>query len=163
MTLPKQLRFLLLLAGTLIVGALGNGLWELAKPGLVWVGNAVLHVATLGLTSLRDGLYVEIAKGTYERAAEKTLTLMIGVYTGLPIAIILVPLVRRSATETRKDPLELKKRRRFAIAILASMTLVLIVQNYRLIYIVRAANHLEIVSNQKEWDAGPMEKGHVMQ
>jgi cation transport ATPase len=50
--------------GALILGALGSGLWELLfKPLLFWVSTVFLNIATLGINSLRDDLYVEIAKG----------------------------------------------------------------------------------------------------
>lgn len=44
-------------AGVLLIGALGNGLWELMKPILSSIVNVILTVATLGIDSLRDGMY----------------------------------------------------------------------------------------------------------
>lgn len=55
---PKWLAF----ASALLVGALGSGLWELAKPALVLASSFALDVVTLGLGSLRDGLYEEAAR-----------------------------------------------------------------------------------------------------
>jgi hypothetical protein len=47
--------------GVIILGALGSGLWELIKPLLGWGWSAVLTVATLGIDSLRDGIYADTA------------------------------------------------------------------------------------------------------
>jgi len=48
--------------GTIILGALGSGLWELGKPIAQGAWTAVLTVATLGLDSLRDGIYVDAGR-----------------------------------------------------------------------------------------------------
>jgi len=45
--------------GVIILGALGNALWELAKPLLGWAWSAGLTIATLGVDSLRDGMYAD--------------------------------------------------------------------------------------------------------
>src|SRR5260370_6846781 len=59
-----RLSVVLTVIGALILGALGSGLWELLfKPLLFWVSTLFLSIATLGINSLRDDLYVEIAKG----------------------------------------------------------------------------------------------------
>jgi hypothetical protein len=64
-----RLSALVTVLGALIVGALGSGLWELMfKPLLVWISSFFLNVATLGINSLRDDLYIEIAKGLYDRS-----------------------------------------------------------------------------------------------
>jgi hypothetical protein len=48
--------------GALVLGALGNGLWEiLAKPGLTTAGRALLNVATFGSTRIRDSAYASAA------------------------------------------------------------------------------------------------------
>jgi hypothetical protein len=56
--------------GSLILGALGSGLWELAlKPGGQWITHLILTAATLGSMSLKDGVYRQAAKGLHEEAA----------------------------------------------------------------------------------------------
>ena len=47
--------------GVIVLGALGSGLWELAKPLLGWGWAALVGLSTLGLSSLRDGLYSQAA------------------------------------------------------------------------------------------------------
>lgn len=52
----------------LIVGGLGNGVWEYVLEPVFHKGAAfVLSVATLGATSFKDALYLEIAKGFHEK------------------------------------------------------------------------------------------------
>ena len=69
-------RKLLGIVGTVILGALGSGLWELLKPVGASAWNAALTIATLGLDSLRDGLYQSAARlGT--TGARNALTLQL--------------------------------------------------------------------------------------
>ena len=43
--------------GVIILGALGSGVWELIRPLFLWCYTATLSIATLGLDSLKDGIY----------------------------------------------------------------------------------------------------------
>lgn len=64
--------------GGLALGALGNAVWELLfRPILFWTSDFFLNVATLGIKSLRDDLYVEIARGLYDRSGLFVLALII--------------------------------------------------------------------------------------
>jgi len=72
-----RLSAIVAVAGALIVGALGNALWEfLFKPFFVWMTNLLLGIATLGINSLRDDLYREIAKGIFDRSGVAGYTLL---------------------------------------------------------------------------------------
>ena len=51
----------LTMIGVVVLGALGSGLWELVKPLLGWSWSGLLTIATLGLDSLRDGIYADAA------------------------------------------------------------------------------------------------------
>lgn len=54
--------------GAIILGAIGSGLWEsVFKPSLSFSSNFVYNIVTLGLHSLRNQVYVDVAKGYYER------------------------------------------------------------------------------------------------
>lgn len=165
MQLSKLPKFILWLAGTLIVGALGNGLWEIAKPALLWLSSASLDVATFGLSSLRDGIYEEIARGTYERAGEMVLSIFIGIGTSVPLVILsaslLIAKVRISertftpassfvstptpATMPATAPASARNtlRRLATVSVLLSLAIALLISNFRMIYIIRAANHME--------------------
>lgn len=140
--LPK---LLLWLSGTLVIGALGSGLWEVAfKPGLYWLGNALLDIGTLGLTSLRDGIYEEIARGSYERASEKTFSILVGIFAGMPITAITIALLSsRKAEGPPSRLMGLLRYQRVIILLGVALSAFLIIQSARLIYINRAANHLE--------------------
>lgn len=61
------------LIGALVIGGLGNGVWEyILEPALAWGLHGLLNIATLGVQSYKDDLYREIAKGFHE---ESSLTL----------------------------------------------------------------------------------------
>ncbi|WP_428385426.1 hypothetical protein [Nevskia ramosa] len=54
----------------LIVGGLGNGVWEyVLEPTFTWSLTGVLNIATLGVQSFKDDLYREIAKGFHEESS----------------------------------------------------------------------------------------------
>ncbi|MDH8340762.1 hypothetical protein QIH02_27345, partial [Klebsiella pneumoniae] len=56
--------------GVLILGGFASTVSDLVfKPVVLGLGDFLLDVATLGISSVRDGMYVEVAKGSYERAA----------------------------------------------------------------------------------------------
>jgi hypothetical protein len=143
----KKLTSFLWLLGTLVIGALGNGLWELAKPGLVWLSNATLDVATLGLSSLRDSMYSDIAKGTYERAAEKLLNFIFSVFAGAIIGILIALWFnKRRKTNTETTLLTVARLGGLKTAMVASLAMFasfMLVETLKTIYIVRAANHME--------------------
>ena len=54
---PTRVQILLGIIGTIFLGALGSGLWELLKPIFVGTGEVLVSIVTLGLTNLRDGFY----------------------------------------------------------------------------------------------------------
>jgi len=89
-----RLSAVLALLGALIVGVLGNALWDLLfKPVLVWISTVLLNIATLGLNSLRDNLYIEIAKGLYDRSGFETFSfMMVGLLTLLLFLVLLMPI-----------------------------------------------------------------------
>jgi hypothetical protein len=87
-----RLSAILALVSALTIGALSSALWELLlKPLLAWITTLTLNIATLGINSLRDDLYAEIAKGIYDRSGHFLLTgLTVGgavIFTGLAIAV----------------------------------------------------------------------------
>ncbi len=148
----KYLRWMSWLVGTLTVGALGNGLWELARPLLIWLFGVTIDVANLGMTSLTDSMYVEIARGTNERSAEKAMIYSWGGYLFLITFAVLGALSKRTAQlRSKLNPCEIDEKAeqkshlvaRAVLALFVAMLLILIVQNTRTIYISRAANNME--------------------
>ena len=58
------------LVGTILIGAIGSGIWQrLGDPLYIWLRDATLNGATLGIATLKDALYAEVATGLYERPA----------------------------------------------------------------------------------------------
>jgi hypothetical protein len=87
--LPKSLVWAL---GVIILGALGSGFWEvLLRYCFISVGHGVLTIITLGISSVRDSFYVEIAKGRTDRVALFLVSfafLFLGIWTGGLIVFI---------------------------------------------------------------------------
>jgi hypothetical protein len=54
-------RKVLSVVGVIVLGALGSGLWELAKPALASAATAIAEASTFGFTSLRDEMYARAA------------------------------------------------------------------------------------------------------
>lgn len=72
---------------TVILGAVGSGLWEVVfSPAMSWVGRQILTLATLGLDSARDDIYREAAKGHHEKAS-------FYIYLFVAFVLFLMPLV----------------------------------------------------------------------
>lgn len=56
--------------GALIVGGLGNGVWEyVLEPAFTWSLDGILNIATLGVQAFKDDVYREIAKGFHEESS----------------------------------------------------------------------------------------------
>src|SRR5260370_37201259 len=82
-------KWALAILGTILLGALGSGLWDaIFRPLLPWLGELLLNVGTLGLEQLRDGIYVEVARGTYERAGLLIVQLVIGGFAAFLLGIV---------------------------------------------------------------------------
>lgn len=133
------------LAGTLLVGALGSGLWEaILKPSMLWFGTLMLDIATLGLSSLRDGMYLDVAKGTYERAGVMLLAMATGALCGLITVPIRIGrfLRKRDEDGNTKAARELMLRNNWVFATFAlAFIMVFFVSFFRINYIVRASNY----------------------
>jgi hypothetical protein len=138
---------LLWLAGTLLLGALGSGLWEAAvKPSMLWFGTLMLDVATLGLSSLRDGMYLDVAKGTYERAGVMLLAMATGILCGFLTAPIAVGRILRKRDEDGRPNSATARilSKNWLLATFAlAFTMIFFVSFFRISYIVRASNYAD--------------------
>ncbi len=64
----KANKWVIGILGTILLGALGSGLWDLIlRDFFAWIGRFVLTGLTLGFTSIREGFYAEIAQGRNDR------------------------------------------------------------------------------------------------
>lgn len=68
---------LLGILGTLILGALGSGLWELIKPGFSFLGSATLTVVSLGMDSIVNDIYTRVGRGNASATLVKGTTLLL--------------------------------------------------------------------------------------
>ena len=138
---------LIWLAGTLLLGALGSGLWEaVVKPSMVWFGTFMLDIATLGLSSLRDGMYLEVAKGTYERAAVTLLALATGLLCGFMTAPIVVGRIMRKRDEDGRPSspaVRMVQKNWFLVTFALFFAMFFFVSFFRISYIVRASSFAE--------------------
>jgi hypothetical protein len=88
------------LLGTILLGAIGSGVWDLVfKPSFSWLAEALLNIATLGLTTIRDQMYAEIAKGTYERAAVYIFAMLTGAVAAVFTALITALFFRNQTSD----------------------------------------------------------------
>ena len=96
---------ILTILGALFLGALGSGLWEVIKPLFTWLLAGSLHIVTLGLDSLRDGLYAEAAAGRAEGVSITMLSYGIGLFGGITSAMALdLALARRGGSARWRLP-----------------------------------------------------------
>jgi len=76
--------------GLLLMGAVGSALWEiLARPVLIGFSALLMTIGTLGVPSLRDNVYVDVARGLHEDPSITLVAMAIGA-----LGVILFVLVR---------------------------------------------------------------------
>ena len=138
---------LLWLVGTLLLGALGSGLWEaIIKPSMLWFGTLMLDVGTLGLSSLRDDMYTDIAKGTYERAGVMLLSIGTGILCGLLTSPLILGLMFRNRddiVEPRSSISRVMSTSWVLAAVPLALTMIFFVGLFRVGYTVRASNYAD--------------------
>lgn len=100
----------------------------------------LLDIATLGLTSLRDGLYEEVARGAYERAAEKHYVIVLSIVSEAILAFSLMTFLKKKGTPAKKDK---EHNRRFLAFFLLIAAVIFSLQLAQTIYANRAAAHME--------------------
>lgn len=134
---------LLWLLATLVLGALGSGLWELAfRPILAFCATTALDIVTLGMESLRNGLYKEAARGQYERVSITMLSAGAGMMIGASIMTLLAPDLRRrlNVMQGGNAAASLKFSLKLLFVFVTTLAILLF---QRTAYINRAVNHFE--------------------
>lgn len=80
---------ILAILGSLIVGAFGSGLWDIAvKPSGLIVGRLILTLVSLGSHHVKDSIYVEAARGPHEAAGVVVLVVITAFLLVLPLLMI---------------------------------------------------------------------------
>jgi hypothetical protein len=138
--------------GTVILGAIGSGLWDaVLKPAFPKLADFMLTISTLGLQEMRDSIYVEIARGNYERASLGTFEMASGMFSGITVGMIVgVYVINRKSYIDNTDAQNLKKlmisSKKIAIPALLIQSLFagfIIFNATRMTYIVIAAGQLQ--------------------
>jgi hypothetical protein len=131
-------------AGTLFLGGLGSGLWEAAlKPSATWVGRFALGVVTLGMKSLKNDLYQQVAKGFHEQASVSTLSLFSGCLAGFVFSAVLIPYMRRNRGSVIEKPFIWSSTGWKIWLIPLFFITFIFFQVFRTSFITRGSNHLE--------------------
>jgi hypothetical protein len=98
-----KLKWTLGIAGSLVVGALGSGLWNgVFSPIFTATGHFGLSLITLGYSSTRDLVYERAAVGMHEEASVLGLVFLVSFSSGLPIVLYL-PIRRAIKKIFKKD------------------------------------------------------------
>lgn len=91
--------------GTLVLGALGSGLWEIVfKPIFKKLGELIFYVLTLGIKKSRDSVYLDAAKGHTEQGGIYVARHTSAIVSGLLITLAIVPfLILNGSTDLSKS------------------------------------------------------------
>jgi len=74
------------MVGIILLGALGSGLWDITRPTITWIGLKLLTLFTLGLESIQNNTYRDIAKGHHEFPSLFLLALIMTLFALGPLA-----------------------------------------------------------------------------
>src|SRR5437868_15179640 len=92
--MSTRVKWIVGIIGTIVLGALGSGLWDLClRDFFVWSGHGILTLITLGIGSVRDSVYFEIAKGRTDRVGIYLVSFgmaFFGILTGFVVALVTV-------------------------------------------------------------------------
>jgi hypothetical protein len=106
------------IVGALVIGAIGSGIWQRAgDPLYVWIRDGALNLATLGMWTLKDSLYADVARGLHEAASSQLLVLALvgSTYAMFAFTILATGLARRwlpsfLVEKPRRSPDETKEK-----------------------------------------------------
>lgn len=127
---------ILSIVGVIVLGALGSGLWDLTKPFLGWLFSAAIAISTLGLDSLRDGMYAQAAS-------------MLGRAIGLSVAMLnllsFLCLIAVQTTQTFVISGTLRRTRHLTIyqAFFGAAFIAFFIAGLRMSYVTQLSNYYE--------------------
>jgi hypothetical protein len=135
----------------IVLGVIGSGVWENAvRPLLTWISEKLLYIGTLGATSFRNNIYVDVARGQYERVALSNYSITIGLVIALIVTLVTVYFLIRFARDRdiKLDRTNVNYRRLqrfnnfFSMPVFLFFITFLVVNFARDTYAARAATHL---------------------
>lgn len=140
--------------GTIVLGALGSGLWQIILGPLVYkIGRIFLGLLSLIFVTLNNNIFQEIAKGFHESHSLFLLELAVGGLAGILISLIVLNSnLRRKERANKLVPGILDSKRAYYIWILASIFSLsfllggLFIAAYENLYITRFEQILTICS-----------------
>jgi hypothetical protein len=97
----KKVRWLLAVAGTLLLGALGSGIWQdILRPVVHISTRWVLDVASIGMKNYKNSVYEQIAADNHT---------LVAVYTQIIVLYFLLPVVMFSSLFAYSRLLKLRR------------------------------------------------------
>jgi hypothetical protein len=101
MEIPRA-RAILAVLGLLLLGGIGSGVWDvLLKPVFFYITGVSVSIGTLGIQSLRDSVYADIARGPFDRPSLYILCMAAGLLLGVQIIVTLKAMGKRGSLSTR--------------------------------------------------------------
>lgn len=95
------------IAGTIVLGALGSGLWDIAfKPVLGSTRDIVLNLLSFGIASIKNSTYAQIAKDFHEEASMNVLFFIILAFTFVGIGLVIIGFYQRRLLKKSSKGLE---------------------------------------------------------
>jgi hypothetical protein len=137
--------------GTIFVGALGSGLWELFLSDLFfWFGNFVIEIASLLSEEFKNGLYDKVSNGSMVAFLRVPVVISIGLIVAFPFALLFSSVLAKYADSikvkrTSPDQAISKKevKHNFRIALAALMLFFYVFVIFQSLYMTSAANFVE--------------------
>lgn len=151
----KTLSIILGLLGSILIGALGSGVWEyLLKPLLSYGLNLILDLSTLGIESFKNDIYLSIAEGFSEKNSLNIYNFITTLYFGFIFSIYLL-LLKKSKSQkeevtknNEKDyPSEKRKRLYLFTFLIIFLLIITSIQNIKLQYINNSIIHYYQLTN----------------
>jgi hypothetical protein len=141
--MPKLLKWTLWGLGTILLGALGSGFWDLfLRNAFIAIGHGILTLITLGMSSVRDSFYVEIAKGRTDRVGLYLMTFTF-VFLGFLAGKLARPMTVSDAPGSDMSVAQHRFLRRFTVFLLLLLTSILAFRSLSITYTTGAVDHFE--------------------
>ena len=137
--------------GTIILGALGSGLWELFFSDLLsWLGLFSLEIASDLIAGFRDTLYEQVSNGAVFSLLKLPAMLTAMIFVMMPTVLLIRIVVRhfvynKKASEDR-EPSEITEeltRNNLKMSVASILVVVYIFAAFQYLYTANAANFVE--------------------